>query len=138
MFYRLFCLFQYKPNNDDTFNVDVDKIKANKPDDELQALISATEDMVWPMKVLTASQWRLVVKMRNWNLNIHSILICFTIAGRPSTGIVTSLVLNSVKKQILLVKATIMLFLIELPSFFTVLRWRRWWWWWWCIWRYWQ
>ncbi|XP_050557278.1 5'-3' exoribonuclease 1 isoform X1 [Spodoptera frugiperda] len=35
----------YKPNNDETFNVNVDDIKANKPDDELQALINATEDM---------------------------------------------------------------------------------------------
>ncbi|XP_045534425.1 5'-3' exoribonuclease 1 [Papilio machaon] len=35
----------YKPNNDDTFNVNIDDIKANKPDDELQALIKATEDM---------------------------------------------------------------------------------------------
>ncbi|XP_073951725.1 5'-3' exoribonuclease pacman isoform X1 [Choristoneura fumiferana] len=36
---------EYKPNNDDTFNVNVDDIKANKPDDELQALINATQDM---------------------------------------------------------------------------------------------
>ncbi|XP_013136555.1 PREDICTED: 5'-3' exoribonuclease 1 [Papilio polytes] len=35
----------YKPNNDDTFNVNIDHIKANKPDNELQALIKATEDM---------------------------------------------------------------------------------------------
>ncbi|CAH0700170.1 unnamed protein product [Spodoptera exigua] len=35
----------YKPNNDETFNVNVEDIKANKPDDELQALINATEDM---------------------------------------------------------------------------------------------
>ncbi|XP_063821107.1 5'-3' exoribonuclease 1 [Ostrinia nubilalis] len=36
---------QYKPNNDETFNVDVEDIKNNKPDDDLQALINATEDM---------------------------------------------------------------------------------------------
>lgn len=36
---------EYKPNNDDTFNVNVDDIKSNKPDDELQALIDATQDM---------------------------------------------------------------------------------------------
>ncbi|KAG7299899.1 hypothetical protein JYU34_016922 [Plutella xylostella] len=36
---------EYKPNNDDTFNVNIDDIKANKPDDELQALIDATHDM---------------------------------------------------------------------------------------------
>ncbi|KAL0891892.1 hypothetical protein ABMA27_015146 [Loxostege sticticalis] len=35
---------EYKPNNDETFNVDVNDIK-NKPDDELQALINATQDM---------------------------------------------------------------------------------------------
>ncbi|XP_047520922.1 5'-3' exoribonuclease 1 isoform X3 [Pieris napi] len=35
----------YKPNNDDTFNVNIDDIKANKPDDELQALINATQEM---------------------------------------------------------------------------------------------
>nr|XP_032510846.1 5'-3' exoribonuclease 1-like [Danaus plexippus plexippus] len=35
----------YKPNNDDTFNVNLDDIKANKPDDELQALIDATQEM---------------------------------------------------------------------------------------------
>lgn len=37
--------FQYKPNDDDTFNVNVEEIKA-KPDDDLQALISATDDLV--------------------------------------------------------------------------------------------
>ncbi|XP_045446077.1 5'-3' exoribonuclease 1 [Melitaea cinxia] len=36
---------EYKPNNDDTFNVNIDDIKANKPDDELQALINATHEM---------------------------------------------------------------------------------------------
>ncbi|CAK1552844.1 unnamed protein product [Leptosia nina] len=36
---------EYKPNNDDTFNVNIDDIKANKPDDELQALINATQEM---------------------------------------------------------------------------------------------
>ncbi|CAH0626780.1 unnamed protein product [Chrysodeixis includens] len=36
---------EYKPNNDDTFNVNVEDIKANRPDDELQALINATQDM---------------------------------------------------------------------------------------------
>ncbi|KAJ2946889.1 hypothetical protein O0L34_g16222 [Tuta absoluta] len=35
---------EYKPNNDDTFNINLDDIKANKPDDELQALINATQD----------------------------------------------------------------------------------------------
>ncbi|XP_047526859.1 5'-3' exoribonuclease 1 isoform X3 [Vanessa atalanta] len=37
---------EYKPNNDETFNVNVEDIKANKPDDELQALINATQDML--------------------------------------------------------------------------------------------
>ncbi|XP_072940485.1 5'-3' exoribonuclease 1 [Epargyreus clarus] len=37
---------QYKPNNDDTFNVNIEDIKANEPDDELQALIDATQDML--------------------------------------------------------------------------------------------
>ncbi|XP_026751467.1 5'-3' exoribonuclease 1 isoform X2 [Galleria mellonella] len=36
---------EYKPNNDETFNVNIEDIKSNKPDDELQALINATEDM---------------------------------------------------------------------------------------------
>ncbi|XP_053603077.1 5'-3' exoribonuclease 1 isoform X2 [Plodia interpunctella] len=36
---------EYKPNNDETFNVDVSDIKANQPDDELQALINATQEM---------------------------------------------------------------------------------------------
>ncbi|XP_075970890.1 5'-3' exoribonuclease pacman isoform X2 [Anticarsia gemmatalis] len=36
---------EYKPNNDETFNVNVEDIKANKPDDELQALINATQDL---------------------------------------------------------------------------------------------
>ncbi|CAH2107035.1 unnamed protein product [Euphydryas editha] len=36
---------EYKPNNDDTFNVNIDDIKSNKPDDELQALINATQEM---------------------------------------------------------------------------------------------
>ncbi|CAK1604510.1 unnamed protein product [Parnassius mnemosyne] len=36
---------EYKPNNDETFNVNIDDIKANKPDDELQALINATQEM---------------------------------------------------------------------------------------------
>ncbi|KAM3961555.1 LOW QUALITY PROTEIN: 5'-3' exoribonuclease pacman [Aphomia sociella] len=36
---------EYKPNNDETFNVNIDDIKSNKPDDELQALINATENM---------------------------------------------------------------------------------------------
>uniref|UniRef100_A0A2A4JDB6 5'-3' exoribonuclease 1 n=1 Tax=Heliothis virescens TaxID=7102 RepID=A0A2A4JDB6_HELVI len=36
---------EYKPNNDDTFNVNIEDIKSNKPDDELQALINATQDM---------------------------------------------------------------------------------------------
>ncbi|KAG6460815.1 hypothetical protein O3G_MSEX012236 [Manduca sexta] len=36
---------EYKPNNDETFNVDVDDIKSNKPDDDLQALINATQEM---------------------------------------------------------------------------------------------
>ncbi|XP_060800903.1 5'-3' exoribonuclease 1 [Amyelois transitella] len=36
---------EYKPNNDETFNVDVNDIKANKPDDDLQALIDSTNDM---------------------------------------------------------------------------------------------
>ncbi|XP_068630377.1 5'-3' exoribonuclease 1 [Battus philenor] len=36
---------EYKPNNDDTFNVNIEDIKANKPDDELQALINATQEM---------------------------------------------------------------------------------------------
>ncbi|CAG9784859.1 unnamed protein product [Diatraea saccharalis] len=36
---------EYKPNNDETFNVNVDDIKNNKPDDELQALINATQEM---------------------------------------------------------------------------------------------
>ncbi|XP_049866314.1 5'-3' exoribonuclease 1 isoform X2 [Pectinophora gossypiella] len=36
---------EYKPNNDETFNINIDDIKANKPDDELQALINATHDM---------------------------------------------------------------------------------------------
>ncbi|CAH0728977.1 unnamed protein product, partial [Brenthis ino] len=36
---------EYKPNNDDTFNVNIEDIKANKPDDELQALINATHEM---------------------------------------------------------------------------------------------
>ncbi|CAB3243400.1 unnamed protein product [Arctia plantaginis] len=36
---------EYKPNNDDTFNVNVEDIKANKMDDELQALINATDEM---------------------------------------------------------------------------------------------
>ncbi|GBP27597.1 5'-3' exoribonuclease 1 [Eumeta japonica] len=37
---------EYKPNNDETFNVNIEDIKANKPDDELQALINATDDML--------------------------------------------------------------------------------------------
>lgn len=36
---------EYKPNNDETFNVNVDDIKNNGPDDELQALINATQEM---------------------------------------------------------------------------------------------
>ncbi|KAJ8732975.1 hypothetical protein PYW07_015574 [Mythimna separata] len=36
---------EYKPNNDETFNVNIEDIKANQPDDELQALINATHDM---------------------------------------------------------------------------------------------
>ncbi|XP_061709907.1 5'-3' exoribonuclease 1 isoform X1 [Cydia pomonella] len=36
---------EYKPNNDDTFNVNVDDIKANAPDDALQALINRTQEM---------------------------------------------------------------------------------------------
>ncbi|XP_052738346.1 5'-3' exoribonuclease 1 [Bicyclus anynana] len=36
---------EYKPNNDDTFNINIEDIKANKPDDELQALINATQEM---------------------------------------------------------------------------------------------
>ncbi|XP_045764517.1 5'-3' exoribonuclease 1 isoform X1 [Maniola jurtina] len=36
---------EYKPNNDDTFNVNIEDIKENKPDDELQALINATQEM---------------------------------------------------------------------------------------------
>ncbi|CAH2075536.1 unnamed protein product, partial [Iphiclides podalirius] len=36
---------EYKPNNDETFNVNVEDIKGIRPDDELQALINATEEM---------------------------------------------------------------------------------------------
>lgn len=38
-------LFQYKPNDDDTFNVNIDDIKA-QPDDDLQALINGTDELV--------------------------------------------------------------------------------------------
>ncbi|KAJ8731787.1 hypothetical protein PYW08_014517 [Mythimna loreyi] len=43
---------EYKPNNDETFNVNVEDIKANQPDDELQALINATQDMFLDDEVL--------------------------------------------------------------------------------------
>lgn len=55
---------QYKPNNDDTFNVNIEDIKANKPDDDLQALIDATDDMVIH-KLTTVLQVQLQLK------NIH-------------------------------------------------------------------